>query len=615
MKKLLLAMILMLSLAGNAKAEHRGRFSYDALRARNIAVAEYLQKHKWETEDFKHLIEPNTEVDAAILFLKRINATDRQFIRFFTTYGVPNDLREQTIHTLSFVIHSTVAAGNNARLGYRPLAIQQGDKFIPLRLVPASQTLWWIDIRDYNWTADAFEIVAQGEGYFVEPIVNQVNNQLLIQLTGTPNVVLRADWFIRHVTDSALQEDIGLDFTFYDTLLYANLDRPPRTIDEWRFIWTGIRDLNDSRLLGNEYGTVVTNSNIVANANRFLFYYNTQSGYLYEGYDVKFEQGKRSFLESLLEFGGEPPGEDDFDAGEAFATNPLYMQVYSLAASNGNLVNQADPAVVRHLTDITGDPRVRLAVSCIDCHAAGPLPAENTLRDLLSAGVRVHIQDEDEANTIERTFLYGGFESDIDSNQLLFAKALKKVNGLSPEQNGFNYLAVIKFYSDRVSLKKAAMECGVTVQTFKHKLSGRVTGRLALLIAKGIPIPREIWENPGRDGIPGAFQQAMFTLNGLDYAEQQDFNDFVLRTGTNRKPVVKTVINSNRNFVTARRNTNINVWRGGKLTFLGELKGGQNYKTNNAVEGQWIAIWFNNQWAWVRKDEIFFAVEKSRGRK
>ena len=502
---------------------------YQKALKKNIAVSKYVYENRWEPEKLTQAqyIEPNTEVDMSILFLKSVNVQDRPFIRFFTTYSIPPKMRIGAVNTLSFVLHSMAAAGDNSLLGYHPLATTDNGEWIPLHLVPGSNTLWWIDVRDFNWTVSAFEKASQFDPYFVEPVVDKVNNQLLITLVGTPNVVMRADWFVSHATDTMKQKDRGFHETIQDILLYAQQDHPPKTQAEWRAIWTGITNLDTSRAMGNGYGTVVSNSKVVARGNRQLFGYETETGYLYESYDTLNHSGQRDFVEGLLQYRGLPPVQGQFDAGESFATNALGMQVYSLYSDDGRLLNDANAGVARHISDISGDVRVRTSTSCMDCHSAGPLPAENFLRDVIQSGVRIHIQNDDDANRIERVFLRGQFNKSVVNGQKYFADALMRVNGLKPEENGFNFLTLTQYYNNPVTLSTAALECGLTTEEFVQRLRGKVTGRLSLLIARGTPIPRDIWDSIGGDGIPGAFQQTMFVLNGTQYAQQQNFSEFM----------------------------------------------------------------------------------------
>ena len=460
---------------------------------------------------------PQSEVEDAIVFLSQFRAEDAQFVRFFSTYAVEPQDRNDLVLTLSFVIHSLVGVSDeidegNAG-GYYPLAIQKDGEFIPYRKVPNSDTLWWIDLREYNWTAQAWETVSAGDGYFAEPIVSYDRSGALRLLSG--NAVLRADWFIFHVMSSVQQADLGNDNDFYSTLLYALVDAP-ENIDEFRRIW-GL-DINEAKQLGNEYGTLVTKSNAVTRHNRMLFGYRTDLGYLYETYDVLNELGRRDYLETLFlnDKPGEPP--EVSDAGEAFATNALGMQVYALRNAAGDLVDFGDPTAVRHFNDVIGDARVSVAYSCVDCHAVGPLPAENTLQELIDARVDLRVYDIQDSLRINRSLLSNRFRDSISSNQEIFAKALKKVNGLTPSENGRLYLKAISRYFRPLTLERAAYECGMDVNSFVGAIMSKNVNfgaRLKLLIQNNEDMQRDSWESPGVDGIPGLFQQAMIIINGL----------------------------------------------------------------------------------------------------
>lgn len=481
---------------------------------------------------------PESELQDAIVFLATIEdefPDTVPYIRFFTTYAVPENLREQTILTTSFVCHSltglaqTTDAGNYG--AYYPLAMMTGrtiDKdgniteegeFTPLQQVPESDTLWWIDIRNYSWTPEAWEIVSKHDGYFASPVVRYDTNELLRRLAG--NAIVRADWFNYYVTDTSLQLDIDSDtIPLYDTLLYAQKKRPT-TLDEWRRAW-GI-DLEKSLALSNFSGTVVTKSKQVAKHNRMLFGYRTEIGYMYETYDVKHQRGMRDYIDSFFlnkNLGGFP---DVSDAGEMFATNHLGMQVYGLRDGKGDIIWDGDTQVVRHINDVLGDVRVKTAISCIDCHTYGPLPAENVLREFIAQGIKTKTYDPIDKAKIESTFLSGRFEDNIRNHQAYFAKGLAKVNGLTPEENGDNYLKTISWYNRPIDLTQASIECGVSQAKFIDSVSkGQFGGRLKKLITDGETIPRDVWEHPGQDGIPGAFQQAMLLIRGFTKVTTQD---------------------------------------------------------------------------------------------
>ena len=461
---------------------------------------------------------PQSEVEDAILFLSKLPEEDAQFIRFFSTYAILPHNRQDTVLTLSFILHSLVGISSDPNEGnaggYYPLAILDEDgKFKSYRRVPNSETLWWIDLREFNWTPQAWETISIADGYFAEPIVTHDRSGALRLIAG--NAVVRADWFIRHAMDTMKQLDYDQPVDFYTTLLYAKAQKP-NNVDEWRKSW-GL-NLQQTRLIGNEFGTLVTKSNAVARHNRMLFGYRTELGYMYETYDVKNSVGKRDYLESLLlnRKPGEPP--EVSDAGELFASNILGLQVYALRDAEGKLIQFGDPSAVRHVKDSLGDVRVRVAISCLDCHAAGPIPSENTLMEFVQSRAKIKVYDKRDALRMKRSLFSKKFKESVEDNQKLFARAVKKVNGLDPTTNGELYIKCVSRYEQPVTLEKAAFECGVTPEHFKEailKSKYKFGARLKLLVTTGEPIPREVWESPGKDGIPGAFQQAMIILNGL----------------------------------------------------------------------------------------------------
>jgi hypothetical protein len=472
---------------------------------------------------------PNSEVEDCIKYLvgedvngyKFLNEFDKPYIRFLSTYAIKNkEERQNAILVCSFILHSLVGPAkdfdsNNGGAFY-PLAKMEngvfGNKeFKEYHRVPFSDTLWWIDLRDYNFTPEAWEVAAGIDGYFVTPIVQEQNNGALRLLAG--NAILRMDWFITQVTDTTRQRDIERNFDLYNTFLFAQVGAPKK-IDDWQKLFN--LDTKKAREIGNEYGTLVTKSKLVARHNRMLFGYKTELGYMYDTFDVKNQEGKRDYFESFFKNPkpGTPP--EVSDAGEVFGTNQLGLQVYALFDGQGNIVNFGDPTVVRHLADVFGDVRVRVGHSCIDCHATGPLPAENTHKELLEKDADIYLYKKEDKNRVKRVFLDDKFENSVEVNRQAFSYAVERTNGLAADATSKLYLDVIKNYCKDVDLERAAFECGVSKEQFLEKVrQGKFGGRLKLLIETGQPIPIDIWETRGAAGIPGSFQQAMALIYGL----------------------------------------------------------------------------------------------------
>ena len=272
----------------------------------------------------------DSEVGDAILFLENenyVSVEDQPYIKFFTTYTIKGEtpqktetLRQQAALTLSFICHSMVGVntGKFTGGGYYPIAKYEKDAktgevaFIPVSRVPGSKTLWWIDLRNFNWTEQAWENMMSIQGYVVEPIVTHEKNSALRLLSG--NALVRMDWFINHSSALTNQADVGSKVEIYKDFLYGTLAKKPKTVTEFEQAW-GINTIK-ARENGNTSAALVTKSRAVARHNRILYGYRTENGWYYRTYDVNHQQGFRNYGDNILNFKGEPPPTGAFDGGE-----------------------------------------------------------------------------------------------------------------------------------------------------------------------------------------------------------------------------------------------------------------------------------------------------------
>src|SRR5262245_20962319 len=132
-----------------------------------------------------------SELEAAEKFLYggKVRVEDLNFIRFFTTFAIPEkykfrdrervvELRHQAELCLPFALNS-VASVNSFGFIEKP------------KRVPGSDTLWYVDIRDFGWKEDDIDAVFKLQPYFLTPLVDGKN----------PAVMFRADWFIVNALD------------------------------------------------------------------------------------------------------------------------------------------------------------------------------------------------------------------------------------------------------------------------------------------------------------------------------------------------------------------------------------------------------------------------------
>ena len=504
MLKLLIALVFTLSSTTLVAQDWR-----EVMVQRNIRVEKYVVENSgWDKDRLQAeggLFGPNNEFKDAIDFLYNQTEETRPFIKFFTSYTIPHSMRDQAVYTLSYELHSMVAWSNNIQPTYRPLAVDVEGKLSASQRVPGSSTLWWIDIRDFGWTNEAFEKALGNEPYFVPPIVDERLVFLLKAEGLSSNIIVRVDWAIANFMDPQRQIDRGQS-PIYDTLIYSRLSSgAPTNKTEWNNLWK----INNR----NSFFTLVTKSKAVSLHNRVLESSQGRFGSHYESFDVAFQEGARDYLEDFFNFVDNKPRVSD--AGEMIAENQLGMLVYGLRDGNNKLVHFGDPTVVRHPADIIDDVRVRVGHSCADCHSSGPLKAENTLVELTKRGVKIRVPDFDDKADVEAAYLGEGFNFSIEDGKNRYHSAMKRVNGLTPEQNGVNYLAAIAWYDRPVSLEQASVEVGIPQNMIRGRLQGKVSGRLALLVNNGEPIPRNLWDSPGRNGVPGSYQQLMVAIYGL----------------------------------------------------------------------------------------------------
>ena len=423
----------------------------------------------------------NTELDVANNFIKEVPEQDRVFIKFFSTYSIPVDKKIKIVnedisyrnmvakYTLPFWIHSLSYASN----------IKHPQKI--------SDTLYAIDIRDYNWTNEAWEKVSNLDPYFRKPMVNSEKYDYLRLNAG--NAILRADWFIVHTSDVTKQVDRDIKNPLYYELLYAKIGIP-KNIDEFRKAW-GV-DINKIRNLGSVLTGVMVDKGHsgVSRNNRQMFRSRTELGYYWETEDVKSIEGKKDYLENLRP--DIRPAEEK-DAGEAITNNFLGLQTYMLVDGQGKRVEFADPTLVIDHSDAQ-DRRVRTSKSCVVCHSGGINIPVNSLQQKLNQGIEIRFGDRENANKYESFYLNPDFFLFVSDDRELYKRAIKRCNGLEPEQNVLAFQTLHDWYNSDIDINQAALEVGVTVEELKQKVSVTASGRLSDLVTNG-KIPREVWDN------------------------------------------------------------------------------------------------------------------------
>jgi len=478
-------------------------------------------------------ISPDDHAKLAAAFLsdtnKIISQADKRYVRFLSFYnyaGSPDVESRQRM--LRFFI-------NNLHL--------ESDVEFPREVPGSSGLLYWIDLRDYGWTAAAWATVAQRDPYFRQPAISAGPAQFIRVVIGAqqdPKTlhavgIVRADWFMRETSE------LDRSQSYYD-LLYAKQRHPDggtETYEEEKTIdWPGgyseyskavvpagryviketktrakgsaanpgfpANERDVEKLLGVadtrkfiresginlQHGAVVEGGekgvSIVARQNRLLERTQGPIGYWWKTFDVKETSGKRDFAETLQK-------DFEFDAGEILFKLPGGGQGGLLVDSAGKVLNVADNRFAIDHSD-SKDVRVRNYTSCIVCHESGIISPSNLIQQMMESGIDIKFKDKKEARDARSFFL--GWGAKLKADQDEHAEFLKRTSGYSPAENSVKWKRARDAYDAPVDMATAAAECGVSVQALRGVAARSVKARILNLV-QGISMPRRTWETNG----------------------------------------------------------------------------------------------------------------------
>jgi hypothetical protein len=422
----------------------------------------------------------DAELEAVLTDLQRFPPGQRPFLKYFTSYTLPPDLNKNIGKDLSFVVNS-LSSG---------LIIKQPDK--------VTDTLYRVDIRNYNWTQDAWErSTNDAEPYIRLPFIPEEVYEKIRYQSG--NSLVRADWFIKYGLDAQSQLDLGVKELMYYNLLYG---KKLKNLDEFRNFW-GV-DIAKIRKFQLERGGVVdTNDSEVSRHHRLLSRARTEIGYYWETFD----DPNFDYVEDLK------ATESKRSAGEIICTNFAGLQVYLLVNGNNEVVEFGDPGLVRDVQD-PNDFRVRTAWSCVRCHENGINKINDQIKQVLATNVELNLSGLDKDSLYRQRFYLSEINSYVEEDELAYKRVMKEVNGRTPKENLESLQKIISFYNRNITPDQASIECGVPVDILKEKLKRAPSARLAKM-ANGGTIPREVWEQVKN----GEYQQAQLYIHNLPSPE------------------------------------------------------------------------------------------------
>lgn len=420
------------------------------------------------------------------------------YIKFFTTYAVPDRLRKDCENSLAFVLNSVQSVNSKGYI-VRP------------KRVPGSDTLWYADITPFGWSIEQFELLSKLQPFFAEPLIDHRIYNYGRLISG--NLLFRADWFVVYVTDVQKQLDKDEKNLPYYFLQYG-IGKEPKNLQDFQKAWRV--DIKTIRTESIERGAIINKGDSgVSRHTRQVRRARTIYGAYSETRDVKSHDlsngdinKPRDFVEDIFA--------EHFDAGEAIANNKVGLQTYLLFLGNLNKdkkdnfkrVDPGDTTIVVDNSD-KEDPRVRTAKSCIVCHPLGLNPTTNMVKDLFQKKGDILARYDDIKEAIISFYLQD-LDHLMEEDNRTYERAVRECNGLEPIENAKAYTRIYDWYDKSLDIEQAARECGVTAKEYKEELKAATTGRLVFLY-KGRAVPRDIWDSSNS----GAYIQSLLLLKRI----------------------------------------------------------------------------------------------------
>ena len=299
-------------------------------------------------------ITPKKMLETIENHVNSLSPFDRTFARYFTLTHLYN-AGETTEALLAY----------RRALSKLVNSLSWGRKVTNPRPIDSEETIFYIDLRDYEWEIgiNRWTLIEAEYPYQIEfnaPTQTGLREKLtnLREAMDCEVPFIHVDWFLATASLPPLYHDIlGLPETDreLETRLEVNVVENLRNA-AGRRVW---------RAGFNESG--------VSNHNRVLERHESRYGAYWKSYDFAGSVGAQNIFTHPLSF--------THDGGEIIFNLPNGLQAYLLVDAGGNRLNEAPISIVRN--PAASDPTVRNGLSCIGCHTEGMKDFEDEVRSVV----------------------------------------------------------------------------------------------------------------------------------------------------------------------------------------------------------------------------------------
>lgn len=349
-----------------------------------------------------------------------VPADQRQFIRYFTLTHLYNEgLCGEELDVHRFALSKSINSLSNGTQVVAPVAID------------ANETIYRIDLRDYEWDQFLWEPIVTQSPYAIGFVQEEAVD--LVQFAQTSVPMLRGDWFAAVATQPPLYHEILAvpgSRGELEALLGVDVDSNIANDEVMRagFLDSGVSVNN----------RVIERHEIPAAASRSYWL----------SYDFASNAGEGNIFANPLDF---------VEAGnEMIYTLPNGLHGYMIVDGAGARLDEAPDDIV---TDpAQPDQNVKNGLSCFRCHSGGMLDRSDELRAHVLASFDF---DEATKEKVERLHpLPGELSAILGLDSQRYTDAIAQA-GLPPDLVDDPINAVFVTYDGDVDLATAAAELGL----------------------------------------------------------------------------------------------------------------------------------------------------------
>ena len=394
---------------------------------------------------------------------KHVNALppfDRPFARYFTithlyNAGETTETRNAYQRALSKLVNS----------------LSWGRKVIKPQPIDAEETIFYIDLRDYEWEigTNRWTLIEAEYPYKVEfeaPTQASLRRTLttLRQKLNCEVPFVHVDWFLATASLPPLYHDIlGLPATVreLETRLEVNV----------------VENLRNAA--GKRVWRAGFNNSGVSNHNRVVERHTSRYGAYWKSYDFAGSVGSQNIFTHPLSF--------THDGGEIIFNLPNGLQAYYLVDAGGNQLDSAPINIVSN--PAASDPTVRNGLSCIGCHTEGM----KTFKDGVRAVVEKHPNPSFDKERALRLYTEQPvMDTLVEEDTQRYREALEATGdvfgGIEPVQR-FH-----EAFQSPLDASHAAAAVGLETKVFLGKIRGSTSlQNLGLLVLENDTVKRDTW--------------------------------------------------------------------------------------------------------------------------